>query len=93
MTDPNRPLPSFSRIGLWIKEYGSGGGDDMRSIRDYVEIEANEAVSALRAELYSISKGNYLEEVMHKIIGQGRQVRHGSYDEWAKLMLRWMTTT
>lgn len=93
MTDPNRQIPSYSRVGLWIKEYGTGGSDDMRSIRDYLEIEANEAISSLRAELHSISKGNYTEDIMHKIIGQGRKVKHGSYDEWARLMLRWMSTT
>ncbi len=90
MTIDERPVPSYSRIAEWVREYGSSGADDMRALRDYIEIEANESISSLRTELHSLARGNYIEETIQKLVGAKRKVRHGTFDEWAKSMLRWM---
>lgn len=83
-------MPSYSRVAAWVREYGSGGIDDNRALRDYLEIEANESINSLRNELHALARGNYIEESIQKLVGAKRKVRHGTYDEWAKSMLRWM---
>lgn len=91
MTTTNEPpYPSYTRISQWIKEYGVAGSDDQRSIVDFLEIEAHEAIQSLRGELFALSNGRYTETTMDKLVGPARRQRHGSYEEWAKVMLRWM---
>lgn len=82
--------PSYTRVRQWVQEYGVPGSDDKRGAIDYMEIEAAEAISALRAELAAMIQGNYNEEVLDRLVGPGRKQRHGSYEEWARSMLRWM---
>lgn len=88
--EPTKTTHCYPRITLWIKEYGNRGGEDQRAANDFVEIESHEAISSLRAELYGVSQGRYEDSLLDKTVGQGRRVRHGSYAEWAKIMLRWM---
>jgi hypothetical protein len=77
-------------VTYWVKTYASGGASDQRCVQDFVECETSETLSTFRAELYGISQGNVAEDVLDKLVGQKRKVLHGSYVEWAKLMLMWL---
>lgn len=80
----------YTRIKSWVDEYGNAGQEDKRAIEEFIMIEAAEAVNLLRGELMQMAKGNYSQDNLDKIVGIKRRVKHGSYDEWAKLMLIWM---
>ena len=83
-------IPPYTRVRQWVMEYGAPGSEDKRGAIDYMEIEAHESISALRAELASMSQGNYNQDILDRLVGPARRQRYGSYDEWAKTMLRWM---
>ncbi len=82
----------YKQVVYWVKNYASGGNPDQRCVQDFVDCETTEVLSTFRAELYGISQGNFDEETLDKLIGQKRKVLHGSYDEWAKLMLMWLAS-
>ena len=90
MNSSNPSIPSYARVRQWVLEYGPPGSEDKRGAIDYLEIEAQEAISALKGELAALAQGNYIEEVMDRLVGPARRQRHGSYEEWARAMLRWM---
>jgi hypothetical protein len=70
--------------------YAAGGTEDSRSVSVFMDCEAQEAIGSLRAELRAISSGNFSAETLHTIVGKGRCAKHGTYDQWAAAMLRWM---
>lgn len=80
------------KIQYWIKSYGSGGAEDRRGAHDFIECETAESVSTLRAELYGILQDAHQEIVLDKALGLSRKHKHGSHQEWAKLMLQWMAS-
>lgn len=84
------PKPAHTKVYNWVRDYGAGGVEDKRAVQDYLEAESREAVSSFRAELASISKGNYDPEKLDIFVGPQRKSKHGSYDRWAKMMLLWM---
>ena len=85
-----RVAPHYPKVQQWIKEYGSSGADDRRAVSDYMTVETQELIASLRNEIASIAKGNYDGRIMDQMVGQKRKDRHGSYQEWARLMLQWM---
>lgn len=84
--------PTYTKVHYWVKNYGAPGVEDLRAVHDFVIVEPNEAIASLRAELVGMSKGNYRDDVLDKLIGGGRRSRYGSYAEWAKLMILWMAS-
>lgn len=85
-----KPVIHYARVKAWIDQYGNSGIEDRRALDDFMTIETGEAVASLRNELIGVSRGNYSEETMDKLVGVKRKVLHGAYDAWAKLMLQWM---
>lgn len=90
MSEREAPFPSYGRVMQWVREYGVPGSEDIRAARDYLEVEADESIGALRGELIAMSHQRYADEILDRIVGPARKQRHGSYAEWAKSMLRWM---
>jgi len=82
----------YKYIKLWSDEYGKGRPEDKRALGDYIECETDQCVRGLRNELVGVSKGNYIPETLDVLIGKNRMTRHGTYDEWAKLMLQWLAS-
>jgi len=76
----------------WAQNYGSAGSSDQRAVETFMECETREQVSPLRAQLYTISQGNCNKDTLDKIVGRNREVKHGSYEQWAKMMLLWMAS-
>lgn len=85
-----RQKPIFNKIKYWVDTYGSSGAEDKRAIADFVECEAREAIVGLRNELFTLAQGSYDEAALNVLIGPNRKDRHGSYNEWAKIMLQWL---
>jgi hypothetical protein len=86
-----RQRPIFTKIKYWVDCYGNSGADDKRAIEDFVDCEANEAVSSLRSELVGLSQGLFDEAILNLLIGASRKEKFGSFNAWAKMMLLWLS--
>jgi len=83
--------PHYDQVMYWVKNYGSSGADDKRAAEDYLESETTEKVKVLKGQLYAISQGKYDQQKMDLQVGVKRRGVHGSYQQWAKLMLLWLS--
>ena len=81
----------FKYLTLWRDNYSLGRPDN-RSVGDFIECETAEVVNGLRAELMGIANGNGHPNTLNPLFGQDRLHRHGSWPEWAKMMLLWMSS-
>lgn len=77
-------------ITYWVKTYANPGITDQRAVETYMDCESAEASRGLRAELITISSGNFQEQSLDLTIGKSRALKYGNYQEWAKMMLVWM---
>jgi len=82
--------PLYKYVPLWVREYGMSGSPDHQAVQIFVDCETREAIAGLRNELIGVSKGRYKDETFDLVVGTKRKVLHGSYSEWAKLMLQWL---
>ena len=81
---------AYDKIKYWIEHYAPPGVEDRRAVHDFLECETEDVVKLFRSQLHVISQGSYDEEVMNKVVGKKRHIKHGSYQEWARLMLLWI---
>jgi hypothetical protein len=86
------PFRDYPNIRRWASEYGRADVEDKRAAEEFVEIETREAVTSLRTELTMVSQGDFDVAIFDQVLGPGRAVRHGSYADWARLMLLWIAT-
>lgn len=77
-------------LKYWKDNYTKPGMPDKRAVEDFIECETSEIIKLFRLELQSVLQGNYTVESLDVLIGPGRVARHGSYEDWAKLMLQWI---
>ena len=80
----------FDKIIYWNQNYAAGGIEDRRAIGDVRLCESAEFLKPFESQLYTISQGTFDEENLHQIVGLKRKIKHGSYEQWAKLMLQWL---
>lgn len=78
-----------SAIKYYYEIYAQGT-DDKRAVENYCVCESDEMVRSFRGVLMGIANGDFNSETLNSLLGRDRVVKYGSYDEWAKLMLRWM---
>ncbi len=79
------------RVPNWLKEYGNTGNPDQRNVVDFMICESPEAVRALQSELILIKSGKIEDEKLDKIIGPKRKNLYNDYQNWAKMMLMWIS--
>lgn len=84
---PAKPVPAYNRVRYWLENYAHPELPDAMGIEDFVENEPIEHVRSFQNELHNIVNGNYNEEHLTQILKAGRKVKHGSYSNWARLML------
>jgi hypothetical protein len=77
-------------VKYWYDNYAQGSPDDQRSVENFCVCESTEAIRIFQNELIGIMNGNHRAETLDIILGKDRVLKHGTYEEWAKLMLRWM---
>lgn len=82
--------PPYNEVNYWLKHYGLADVPDQRAISDFAECEPDQKIAALKQQLHSISQGKYDERVFDATVGAKRKTKHGSYQQWAKLMLLWL---
>jgi len=82
----------FKNLTYWAQTYGISGAEDKKCVEDFMECETDEAIRALRAELYTISQSKFDKDYLDQMVGVKRSKRHGSFEEWAKIMLLWMAS-
>lgn len=80
----------FSRLKHWNDDYAVGATNDKQAVENYVFCETRELVGSLRTELSQIIVGNFKPESLQAILGKERMLRHGSFENWARLMLQWL---
>lgn len=80
-------IPNYKQLRYWLSSYAAGGCEDRQAIENFIECESQEALSSLRGELIAIKNENFSEEIMLQILGPNRVAKHGSFVEWAKVML------
>jgi len=83
-------LLELKHIRYWFDHYAHPGVSDQRSVENAVICENEEFLRTLQAQLNVIAQGNFEEESLNRTVGQVRKLRHGSYAQWAKLMLQWI---
>ena len=81
----------FDRISYFVQNYGHPEVDEQRAVENFIICESPEVLPALIAQLHRIVKGNCNEEVIDQVAGKRRKVKYGSYENWAKLMLLWIS--
>jgi hypothetical protein len=79
----------YKQLNVWKDNYSLGRSDQL-AVQDFVECENDEVVRSLRSEVTAIANGSFNPETLNALLGKGRAVKHGSWDNWAKLMLQWM---
>jgi hypothetical protein len=85
-----RSAPAYPKVTYWAQNYGAAGASDQRAVETYVDCENSENIQTLRNELLGISRGNYRDDIMQKLIGRNRMMQHTTYREWGKKMLLWI---
>ncbi len=74
------------------RRYGvSLAGNDKKALRCFREYESKERVRRLQSELLLIKQGKVTEKACTQVVGKKRLAKYGSYEEWAKLMLLWLS--
>lgn len=81
----------FDRITFWVQNYGHPEVDEQRAVENFIICESTEALPALVAQLHRVAKGKFREEIMDLVAGKKRKIKYGSYENWAKLMLLWIS--
>ncbi len=82
---------AYTKIGYWVETYGKAGIPDQRAVHDFMECETSEAVRSLQNELVGLSGGGTNTDILDRLIGIKRKQLHGTYENWAKLMLMWIS--
>lgn len=85
-------IPLYKQLVYWVQTYGSAGIPDQRAVSDFMDCETDEMVRSFQSELICLSRGNYKPESIDQLVGQGRKQKYGSYEEWARLMLMWLSS-
>lgn len=81
----------LSKIRYWVDQYGNAGIPDKQAVELFIDCETREMVSPLQAQLYAVAQGLCDEEQIERVAGKKRKVKHGSYVDWAKFMLLWIS--
>jgi len=88
---PSEPARHYKQIGNWVEQYGNSGAPDQRAAEIFMDCETRESITMLQNELRSVAAGRYKESVMDSVLKPARRSKHGSYEEWARLMLLWIS--
>ena len=87
---PQSIRSSFPRTRYWLNEYTQGGAEDRRAVDQFIECETRETIQAFQLELQALLQVDQPDDQLDRIIGTKRRVKHGSYANWAALMLQWL---
>ena len=80
----------LKQIKYWTETYGNSGAPDQRAVETFMDCENRESIAMLRNELSAVTKGAVADASLDALLKANRKQKHGSYPEWAKLMLLWM---
>lgn len=69
----------------------SCSNNDQKAVRLFKEYESMEKVRRLQAELMWVSSGQVYSPVLDSILGKTRKAKYNGYNNWAKLMLLWIS--
>ncbi len=85
-------MPALPIIQYYNKMYAvSLGGNDQKAVHVFKNYEPQEKLRRLQSELVAVKNGKASEKACDITIGKKRAVKFQSYDNWAKLMLLWLS--
>ena len=82
-----RTMPKYEGVRYWVQNYADSEVEDLHTIEDFMHQEPVDRLRSFQHELHNISKGNYSDEYLGGVLSPKRRVKHGSYSNWARLML------
>lgn len=84
---PARPASSYRSVRYWLENYAHPELPDAHCVADFIDHEPLEALRSFQYELQDIARGNYNDSCMGGLLSARRRVAHGSFSNWAKVML------
>jgi hypothetical protein len=91
-TKSKKGAPAYKYVRAWVKQYGSSGRIDMNAVHDFMDVEPRYEMRGLQSDLLAITRGNFEEKMLDVVVGKKRKVKHGTYEDWAKIMLLWIAS-
>lgn len=86
-------LSSLPTIIYYEKTYArSLGHNDQKAVGVFKSYESQERVRRLQSELVAIKNGHASEKACEVAVGKKRLAKYQKYEEWAALMLLWLTS-
>jgi len=80
----------YDKLKYFKDNYGRPGYPDQRAVQDFVECENRESVRSFQNALNAVVSGGFNPESLAVVLGKDRLARHGSWEEWARLMMIWL---
>ena len=77
---------------FFVQNYGSSGAPDQRAVQTFMDCETAESIKMLQNELRAVTLGKADPKSLDLVVGVKRRQLHRSFEEWAKLMLLWMSS-
>ena len=85
-------MPHYPEITYWVRNYAPSGVSDKRAVHAFVDCETQQRVKSLRIQLYAVASDKYDEKQLLNQLGAARKARHGTFSDWAKIMLQWLAS-
>lgn len=79
----------YAQLKYWAQTYAHPGLEDKRCLHDFLDAESSESIASFKNDLVAVKNGNFDPKILVQIIGYQREIRHKSFQEWAKLMILW----
>ena len=83
------PIPV--KLKFFVEHYGSAGATDQRAVETFLDCEPAESCRSLQNELRAVTLGKLEQRALDLTVGIKRRKLHGSYEEWARHMLLWIS--
>ena len=86
-------LSSLPTIIYYEKTYAKSlGGNDQKAVGVFKSFESQERLRRLQSELIAIKNGHASDKACEVAVGKKRLAKYQKYEDWAALMLLWLTT-
>ena len=85
-------ITAIPTLNYYQKSYASTiSNNDQKAVRLFKEYESLEKIRRLQAELGWVSSGQVYFQTLDSVVGKKRKSKYKGYEEWAKLMLIWLS--
>lgn len=87
-----KKVTSLPSIEFLIKTYANHSeGNDQKAVENFQRFETTEKMSRLKNELLWIRDGIVTDSTCDRVLGATRKVKFESYDNWARMIMIWIS--